>query len=328
MRIQLIIAKIALLPLGFLASDAQAATSFISVYPSADTTLMENYPSNNFGGGTYVNSGSIQNTSTNLPPPYLYPRNRGLLKFDLASQLPPGSKIVNVNVVIEVTLISNDPHNTGAQFELHRVLRPWGEGNKVTYVNPPRFSTNGIGAPATVGEATWLDRFAFTTNTWAMPGGAPGIDYATNTTAIGYLYGPVFSPYYFYSVQNTNLLPEVQSWLENPQTNFGWMLTVNPETDEWTARRFGSRESTAPPRLDIDFIAAPKFENFEIVGSNIRFTMTAEAGYVYALEYRDSLSTGAWSTLTTISLPTVTAQVILSDTLQASGSRFYRLRVL
>src|ERR1051325_6481211 len=229
-----------------------ALAGSVTLTPSADTTLMENYPTNNLGGARYFNSGSIQNGS--LPPPYQYPRNRGLLKFDIAGQVPAGAKVTSVSLVVEVTLIAADNPGSSSQYDMHRVLRPWGEGDKFNFGSPSQ-DPQGLGAPATTNEATWFHRLAFTTNTWAAPGGAAGIDYATNLRAFKYLYGPTFSPYYFDS--SPAIVADIQFWLDQPENNFGWILIAHPETAAWTARRFGSRESSLSPRLVIDFVLPP-----------------------------------------------------------------------
>src|SRR6476660_1094129 len=110
---------------------------------SADTTLIETAPDNNLGGAPIVNSGTTQN----------FTRNRGLFRFDFTGQIPPGSHITRVDFIVEVTGQPKDDF-TPSSFGLHRVLRAWGEGDKVS----PDPSHPGQGAPATAGEATWLDR--------------------------------------------------------------------------------------------------------------------------------------------------------------------------
>src|SRR6266404_3180413 len=119
----------------------------ITLTPVADTSLLEAFPTNNFGGNEYFNSGTTQN----------YTANRGLLKFDLAAALPPNAKITAVTLTLEVVRTPVDGDNPST-FRLHRLLRDWGEGNKRGH--PPQQS--GLGQPATTNEATFLHRFAFT----------------------------------------------------------------------------------------------------------------------------------------------------------------------
>jgi hypothetical protein len=55
------------------------------------------------------------------------------------------------------------------------------------------------------------------------------------------------------------MVADVQSWLDDPEGNYGWLLKGNEE-DRATARRFGSRESENPearPRLTVEYILPP-----------------------------------------------------------------------
>ena len=46
----------------------------------------------------------------------------------------------------------------------------------------------------------------------------------------------------------------MQTWLSNPETNFGWLLISQGEGTAKTARHFGAREDAGnAPRLVIDF---------------------------------------------------------------------------
>ena len=53
------------------------------------------------------------------------------------------------------------------------------------------------------------------------------------------------------------MVADVQSWLDNPASNFGW-LVLGDETAIATAKRFDTRESASPPMLTIEFIPAPR----------------------------------------------------------------------
>ena len=138
-----------------------ACADVVVMKPVADTTLMEVAPSNNLGGMAFVNAGTTQN----------YTRNRGLFRFDFTGIIPTGSWVSNVAFMIEVVGRPVDGF-APAIFGVHRLLKPWGEGDKLGDSLHP-----GFGAPATSGEATWSERFAFTTNIWSKPGGEAGSDY-------------------------------------------------------------------------------------------------------------------------------------------------------
>src|SRR4051812_45628031 len=93
-----------------------AIAETIGLQPVADTTLVEAAPDNNLGGVTFVNAGKAGANGA---------RNRGLYRFDFSS-LPPNSKIKSAVVTLEVT---TEPNGGGESsiFELHRMLRSWGE---------------------------------------------------------------------------------------------------------------------------------------------------------------------------------------------------------
>ncbi|MDQ6631746.1 MAG: DNRLRE domain-containing protein [Verrucomicrobiota bacterium] len=287
----------------------RAAT--ITLMPSADTSLMESFTNNNLGGAPYLLAGSGENLL----------RHRALLQFDLLSQIPAQSKIKTVTLILEVT---HQPANgfTAADFSLHRVLRPWGEGNKLSPTNCN--SCVGQGMPATTNEATWNDRFALTTNAWDVPGAATNIDYATAVSASQAIYDIGNSPYSFNST--AQLVADVQTWLDIPQNNFGWILMADAESIAFTARRFGSREdANFPPRLEIEYVMPPMIYGVKLFTNQFQFSFGAEAGQSYSVEFRNSFSpTNFWMTLTNISAPLQNTNVTIFDSRSAT-QRFYRV---
>ena len=52
-----------------------------------------------------------------------------------------------------------------------------------------------------------------------------------------------------YNFESTNLVTDVQNWLTDPSSNFGWIMVNGNETISRSARRFASRESDTPPTL-------------------------------------------------------------------------------
>jgi hypothetical protein len=278
--------------------------------PIADTTLLEVFPTNNFGGNEYFNSGTTQNYTT----------NRGLMKFDIAGSIPSGATITYVSLTLEVVWSPVDG-DTPSNFSLHRLRRDWGEGNKKGH--PPQQS--GLGQPATINEATWFHRFAFTSNTWALPGGAAGIDYEPASSSETFIYGMNFSPYLFDSTPR--MMADVQTWLDKPEDNFGWMLLTDSETNNFTARRFASREDAfKAPVLAVDYFGPPRIERIVLNGESVNLHFVAEAGRAYAVEYCNFLEGTDWLTLTNISPQPATTNLVVPDDVSA-GQRYYRLLV-
>jgi hypothetical protein len=220
----------------------KALSDVASLPPVADASLIGIAPENNNGGEAWVLAGVTQN----------YTQNRGLFRFDLSSDLPQKALIQSVNLVLEVTKQPPPGDYNAAVFELHRVLQPWGEGDKYAVDN-----SGGQGALAGLGEVTWLNRFAFTDQTWANPGGAPGLDYVAAPSSQAYINGVGESPYTFASTPA--LVADVQGWVDNPLVNHGWMLICSDEVNNFTALRFGSREDPmATPILHIEFTVIPE----------------------------------------------------------------------
>ena len=211
----------------------------VVVTPSADASLMQVSPNNSAGGSPFFLSGTTQNRTM----------NRALLQFDIASAIPAGSQITAVGLQLEVTRQPADGFEASL-FGLHRMLRSWGEGGTIVTENP-----GGLGAPASPGDATWTDRFAFDTP-WLMPGGAAGTDFAETFSSSTLIYGVDV-----YNFEGTlDMIADVQSWLDNPGTNYGWMLKTQSEDLPFTARRFASREDPngAGPLLFIDYQVVPE----------------------------------------------------------------------
>jgi len=218
----------------------------VSLTSSHDTSLIEVAPNSNNGGQGWVLAGTTQNGT----------RNRGLFQWDFTGVIPPGATILSVDLALAVTRVP-DASRVDSSFSLYRMLVPWGEGNKVAIEN-----RGGQGAPATAGEATWNDRLLGSAS-WGAPGGAPGVDFLANSSGSQYIYDVGRSPYHF-----TELVGDVQGWVNNPQSNFGWMLISDDETTPFTARRFGSREEPFGnvPTLTIDYELVPEPGTFWLCG--------------------------------------------------------------
>ena len=196
--------------------------------PSKDNSLYENAAglvSN--GSGVNLFAGRTAEGSNNL--------RRALVAFDVTS-IPAGSVVTDVRLDLSVTRDpagATPPHN----FSLHRVTQDWGEGTSVAG------GPGGTGTPAASNDATWIHRL-FNTSTWTTPGG----DFeaaASATSSVGNSGTTA-------SWSSPTLIADVQGWVNNPESNFGWIL-IGDESAARTARRFGSREGGAAPVLDVTF---------------------------------------------------------------------------
>src|SRR5881396_1554770 len=69
-----------------------------NLLPVADTSLIEPFPTNNFGGANVLLAGTGENLL----------RHRALMQFDVAGQLPPLSKIKNASLTLELAWLPNN----------------------------------------------------------------------------------------------------------------------------------------------------------------------------------------------------------------------------
>ncbi len=282
----------------------------IRIQPIADTTLAEVAPNNNLGGTAFVNAGTAGVNASGA-------RNRGLYRFDF-SPIPASSKIKSALVKLEVIRAGS---GTSSSFALHRMLRTWGEGNKDSTLE----QSPGVGFLATTNEATWNSPFALTTNFWTTPGASN--DFASVVSSRTDVFGvgdfPVFS-------STPQMMTDVQTWLDNPLVNFGWLLKTETEGEYFTARRFGSREfiggdTNSPPYVEVIFVPPPTIFGTRIVSGQFRFTFLAEASQSYTVQFKNTLNaTNLWQTLTNISAPITATNILISDAL-STNARFYRV---
>jgi hypothetical protein len=193
--------------------------------PSKDNTLFESADGSlSNGAGPHLFTGR---TATNA-------RRRTLLAFNVTSQIPPGSTVTRVALRLGVsTARSNTPP------VLHRLTADWGEGT-----SDAGFSRDGTGTQARTNDATWLHTF-FPNTRWTTAGG--DFETAADATATPGSFEDNWS--------SPAMIARVQQWLDQPATNFGWIV-IGDESRSTTAKRYDSREadSTANrPALTVEF---------------------------------------------------------------------------
>ena len=213
--------------LGFLGAGlANAGT--VNIVPSKDNTLYEYVPAegdHSNGAGFHLFAG--KNGEGEI--------RRGVLAFDIAGTIPPGSRITAVSLSMNMSMTP-----AGAvTVELHKLLADWGEGTSHAPMG------EGDGAPATPNDATWRHRF-FDSVFWTTQGG----DFSATVSASQSVGGTGQ-----YTWSSAQMVADVQSWLDNPASNFGWLVSGD-ETTTATSKRFDTRESASPPILTIQFRVA------------------------------------------------------------------------
>ncbi len=150
-------------------------------------------------------------------------RRRAALHFDVVGNIPAGS------IIKDATLRLYNPGTVGTDtahnLALHLLTRDWEEGT-VDAGEP-----GADGAPSEAGESTWLHT-VFDTDQWTTAGG-DFVSPARATTAIAGV-GT-------YTWNSTDLLADTQTWLDDPDNNFGWLL-LGDETAANTVKAFRSDE--------------------------------------------------------------------------------------
>lgn len=209
------------------ATTSAAWADTVTLAASADNTLFESASgalSNGSGDGLFV--GNTNNGQT----------RRALLAFDIAGNLPSGSTINSVSLTLQMSRT-----NSGAQtVELRRVSADWGEGSS------DASGGGGQGTDAAEGDATWIHTF-FDMTHWQNAGGDFADTASASTSVDGagsYTWG-----------SSAAMVADLQAWLDDASTNFGWILIGN-EAASPTTKRFDAREhATAAnrPMLAIDF---------------------------------------------------------------------------
>lgn len=168
---------------------------------------------------------------------------RALLHFDL-STIPAGSTITAATLTMR---LNRAAAGGSAAVALHRALAPWGEGASRDT------STTGQGTLAETGDATWLHTF-YDNQFWTTPGG----DFVTTSSASTTVTSSTGATF---SWSGAGMVADVQSWVNAPANNLGWVVRGD-ETRGQTAKRFDSRHVTTVgnrPLLSITYTppAAP-----------------------------------------------------------------------
>jgi hypothetical protein len=206
-----------------------AAAQCVTLTPTKDNTLYQ--PSageeNSNGAGPALFVGSTNTQSA----------RRALLSFDIAGAVPSGMIITSATLTLNVNKTGGSPET----IDLHRLTADWGQG-----ASNAGTSRDGSGTAAAPGDATWLHSF-YPSASWSTPGGdfSPTVSASADASSFGAFTFP----------STSQLVADVQSFLDSPSTNFGWIL-LGDESAFGSAARIDSSESTSPslrPTLTLSY---------------------------------------------------------------------------
>lgn len=215
---------------------APAFAAAITLIPSKDNTLYEATTGNlSNGAGDFLFTGRTSSGGA-------FRIRRALLAFDLATAIPSDAVVTRVELSLFVSNFA--PAASAVNVNLFRLTADWGESSSRAV------SPEGAGGAAQAGDATWLHRFS-PGMTWTTPGGdfLPQSSAATTVNAENRSF--VWS--------DPGLVNDVQAWLLNPTTNFGWIIRGN-EVATGTAIRFNSRTNPIAaqrPQLTVEYVPEP-----------------------------------------------------------------------
>jgi len=162
---------------------------------------------------------------------------RALLQFDL-SGIPTDAPILGATLTC---YMSKTNVNAGPRWTtVHRALQDWGEGAS------DASGEEGAGAGPQPGDATWLHTF-FDSYFWFNTGG----DFDPTVSA-SQLVGDIGH----YSWSDPQLTQDVQDWIQNPGSNFGWLL-MGDEYAYPTSKRFNTKENPNPDTWPVLVIHYP-----------------------------------------------------------------------
>ena len=162
---------------------------------------------------------------------------RTLIEFDL-SGIPTDATITYVNFQIVISKTPFDREN--ADVSLHRLTQDWGEGEV------DGAGEEGRGENAADGDATWEANF-LGTSVWNSEGGDFVEDASTTARA-----GGTDSPVIF---DGEGLIADIQSWLENPDSNHGWAIVSEGQAKRYHSSN-GGDEPDQKPRLIVRYMPA------------------------------------------------------------------------
>lgn len=205
---------------------------------------------------------------------------RAALYFDVAGALPAGAVVQSVSLRLRMY-----KGTTGAQTTtLHRILSDWGEGAS----SVPLGGRPGQGTLPQTGDATWIHRF-YPDTFWAQPGG----DFSPSPSAEAPVLGISFSTWN----STPQLVSDVQSWLDSPSMNFGWMVIGN-ETASRTAKSFTSRlHVSLHPQLTVEYYTTEAMAGTVNSGSGSVVDVLTVNGTSGGTDRRVRVSTGSPVTL-------------------------------
>lgn len=243
--------KFALFPLLLALCLGSLRADVVTLSAAQDTSLFQNNVTNSDGGGPAFFTGTNGTNSI----------RRALISFNFSS-IPANAIITNVQLTLTLGQVSATPP-PNATISLYDVGQSWNQGTAGSTATT--IGGTGQGFTASAGDATWS--YASDPTNWSNG----------TTTVMGGYYSNTFSATLFLNNSTVNnsftwlstpqLVADVQGWLANPSTNYGWELINANETtansiygfysSEWDNAHFAGSASQAPA-LQVTYTTVPE----------------------------------------------------------------------
>ncbi len=223
-----VVCALSVLSVFFILTTPLAAQQTATIISNKDNTIYSENGGSSNGAGSFDFAGRTNGPNI----------RRTLVSFPVSDVLPTNATVTSVRLKMKVTRVPSGA--VTATFNLHKVTAQWGEGTSDADAN------EGSGATAVTNDATWSHRL-FGSQTWATAGGdfsgaASGSLSISGTGSVEW-------------TSTAAMVADVQSWLTNPSSNFGWIIIGGEATDK-TAKRFTSRSGGAmadAPQIVVDY---------------------------------------------------------------------------
>jgi hypothetical protein len=196
----------------------------VTIGASKDNSIYEDNPTRSAGGSAGI---FVGNNGLGSP-------RRGLIAFDVAANVPAGATITSAQLTL---YLGASGGGADQSVELHRLNVDWGEGTAGS--SDPTIAHGGRGFTAAPGDATWNQRFSGSI-AWSNPGGTGDFDAAASASAV--IPNIIEAPYTW---STGGMIGDIQGWLDNPASNFGWLLLNANEVASGTVRAFYSRTAAS-----------------------------------------------------------------------------------
>jgi hypothetical protein len=207
------------------------ADAIVDIPALQDATLFGGSAANNSGSGPGMFVGA---DGQGRP-------KRGLVEFEVPAYVPSDAIITGATLTLFLGMVAGTDtggDQTPRTIRLYDVTTAWtGTTNGTSAFPGPGFGGTGDGFPANIGDTTWNDA-KDNSVPWSTPGG--GGDFVSTESA-DTVVGENMNTAYIWG-STTQMVADVQAWLDGASPNDGWLLESDAETGQTTFRAFYTRE--------------------------------------------------------------------------------------